>query len=85
MDALQIGTPVVTWPGPFMRGRQSKAFLEVAGAPDLVAMDEAHYVRLATEPARIAEALSGFDSLPLSDDMRSVRALERHITDVLSS
>lgn len=39
LDALAMGLPVVTQPGPLMRGRQSQAMLHVLGAPELVAPD----------------------------------------------
>jgi predicted O-linked N-acetylglucosamine transferase (SPINDLY family) len=42
----------VTQRGRFMRGRQSAAMLELAGAAELVAADDAAYVALA---ARLAE------------------------------
>lgn len=54
LDALSAGAPVVTLPGAFMRGRQSKAMLEILGVPELIAEDSENYVaialRLAAEP-----------------------------------
>lgn len=47
LDALAAGLPVVTLPGRFMRGRQSLAMLRLAGLEDLVARDEADFVRIA--------------------------------------
>jgi protein O-GlcNAc transferase len=55
LDALASGTPIVTLPGRFMRGRQSAAMLAMAGVPQLVARDEEEYVRLAVEVARDGE------------------------------
>src|SRR5262249_27662147 len=43
VDALSLGTPVVTLPGETMRSRHSLAFLQIAGAPGLVAKDEDEY------------------------------------------
>ena len=51
LDALAAGTPVVTLPGRFMRGRQTAAMLAMADAPELVAASDADYVRLAVEVA----------------------------------
>jgi len=51
LDALATGLPIVTRPGPFMRGRQSGGMLSLAGLGDLVARDDDHYVRTA---ARLA-------------------------------
>ena len=47
LDALACGLPVVTLPGPYMRGRQSAAMLRLAGAPELVARDRDDYLRIA--------------------------------------
>jgi len=55
LDALACGLPVVTLPGPFMRGRQSAGMLSLLGVPELIASDRADYVALASrliaEPA----------------------------------
>ena len=48
LDALACGLPVVTLPGPFMRGRQSAAMLRLAGAGALIATEEDDYVRIAS-------------------------------------
>lgn len=47
LDALACGLPVVTLPGPYMRGRQSAAMLRLAGVPELVARDRDDYLRIA--------------------------------------
>jgi CRISPR-associated protein Csy1 len=47
LDAINCGLPVVTLPGPYMRGRQSAAMLRLAGAPGLVARDRDDYLRIA--------------------------------------
>ncbi len=47
LDALSVGTPVVTWPGRFMRGRQTAAMLTMMGLEELIATDADSYVRLA--------------------------------------
>ena len=52
LDALAAGTPIVTLPGRFMRGRQTAAMLRMIGLGELVARDEDDYVRLAVEAAR---------------------------------
>ncbi len=48
LDALACALPVVTLPGPFMRGRQSAAMLRMVGADGLIASDHDQYVRIAT-------------------------------------
>lgn len=45
LDALACGLPIVTLPGPFMRGRQSAAMLAAMDLPELVVRDEDDYVR----------------------------------------
>ena len=49
LDALSVGLPIVTLPGPLMRGRQSSAMLLRMGMDRLVARDREHYVHLAVE------------------------------------
>ena len=50
-QALAMGTPVVTLPGEFLRGRLSLAIYAKAGVMDLVAADADDYVRLAVRAA----------------------------------
>ncbi len=47
LDALAMGLPVVTLRGEFMRGRQSAAMLSMMGVDELIAKDEADYLRVA--------------------------------------
>ena len=51
LDALAAGTPVATWPGRFMRGRQTAAMLAMAGVGELVAAGPGDYVELAMRVA----------------------------------
>lgn len=51
LDAIAAGLPLVTLPGRLMRGRQSLGMLKILGLGDLVAHDEADYVRLAVRLA----------------------------------
>lgn len=46
-EALAVGLPVVTWPGPMMRGRHSAAILRASGFAETVAGDGDEYVELA--------------------------------------
>lgn len=82
LEALSRGTPIVTWPGAFMRGRHTYGFYRLMGLTDLVAHDPAHYVelalRLGTDPEwraavrrRILEA-----NAVLYEDAVGVRAME---------
>ncbi|MBN8738227.1 MAG: hypothetical protein BGP24_03525 [Lysobacterales bacterium 69-70] len=54
LDALGIGTPVVTFDGRFARGRQTAAMLRQLDLAELIAADDAAYVALAT--ALLADA-----------------------------
>jgi len=47
LDALALGVPVLTLEGAFARGRQTAAMLRLVGADELIASDEADYVRRA--------------------------------------
>ncbi len=47
LEALAMGLPVVTLPGPFMRGRHSAAMVQALGLDALIARDEDDYVRIA--------------------------------------
>lgn len=44
LDALGVGTPVLTLAGRFARGRQTAAMLDLLQLPQLVAADDADYV-----------------------------------------
>lgn len=55
LDAFAAGTPVVTSPGRFMRGRQTAAMLRLMGVEALVAPSREDYVRIALEVARDRE------------------------------
>ena len=82
LDALASGLPVVTTPGTLMRGRQSRAMLDIVGVPELVAKDRdelvATAVRLGGDRAErkaISERIaSGRGALFERDE--PVRALE---------
>lgn len=52
LDALASGLPVVTTPGKLMRGRQSRAMLEIVGVPELVARDREELVAMAVRIGR---------------------------------
>jgi predicted O-linked N-acetylglucosamine transferase (SPINDLY family) len=47
LEAFSRGTPIVTWPGAFMRARHTLGFYRLMGMDDLVARDWDHYVELA--------------------------------------
>lgn len=55
LEALSVGTPIITLPGEFLRQRGTYAHYNQMGLFDCVAQDEADYVRLATEIAGCAD------------------------------
>jgi predicted O-linked N-acetylglucosamine transferase (SPINDLY family) len=86
-----MGTPVVTLPGKFLRGRLSLAIYAKAGVMDLVAKDADEYVALALRApndrawgadvmARI-EAASGV----IYDDREYLMDVERFLARVMPS
>ena len=81
IEALALGTPVVTLPGPWMRGRHSLAFLQIANAKGLVAKDEQDYVALACDFDRQRQAMRDMDTEPLFEDVSPVRRLDEVIEE----
>ena len=88
LDALACGLPVVTLPGPLMRGRQTAGMLEVLGAKDLIAANRDDYVRiavkLATDPAWRDEQRRRIDGgrNRLFDDRTPIDRLQAFLQDV---
>jgi predicted O-linked N-acetylglucosamine transferase (SPINDLY family) len=87
LEAFAVGTPIVTWPGAFMRARHTFGFYALMGLDDCVARDPDHYValavRLGTDPAWRA-AVSGrilAANSVLFDNVATVRALEDFLVD----
>ena len=83
LEALAFGTPVVTWPGAFMRGRHTLGFYKLMGLDDCVASDPADYVeravRLGSDPllrAQVRQRILERCGV-LFDDDTSIRAIER--------
>jgi predicted O-linked N-acetylglucosamine transferase (SPINDLY family) len=84
IEALTLGTPVVTLPGPTMRSRHSYAFAKIAGAPDLIAENELDYVNLACDSDRLQNAIASADFSLLFNDLRPVEALDELILSSMS-
>jgi predicted O-linked N-acetylglucosamine transferase (SPINDLY family) len=76
IEALTLGTPVVTLPGPFMRGRHSYAFLKIANAEGLIATDEEDFVALASDFDRQREAMREAEPGALFNDRLTVELLD---------
>ena len=82
VQALMLGTPVVTLPGPFMRSRHSLAFLKLANAPGLIAEDEKDYVDLVCDADRRREAAKDMDAGPIFGDIGAIQALDNFLLSV---
>lgn len=89
LEAMAVGTPVVTLPGTLRRNRISNAYLKKIGVEECIARDAEDYVRIAlklgTDPeyrARVKakiEARSG----ELFDDVGAVRELEAFLLEAV--
>lgn len=83
-EALWMGVPVISLPGPTMASRHSRGYLKSLGMETFVATSEDHYLRIAKglvgDPdtlARLRRALrTRMKSAPLCDGPRLARALE---------
>jgi len=88
LEALSVGTPIVTWPGEFMRGRHTFGFYRLMGIEDCVVPDQAAYaetaVEIAAAPGRRAELAQSIadKSAVLFEDKASIRALENWLIRV---
>jgi predicted O-linked N-acetylglucosamine transferase (SPINDLY family) len=69
-EALAFGTPIVTWPGEFMRGRVTYACYRRLGVRDCVAADWDDYVKIAVRLA---------SDRPWRDDVRSRILASNHV------
>lgn len=89
-DALWVGVPVLTCPGPTFASRVASSLLHAAGLPDLIARDLADYrvraLALARDPAALGALRSRLraarETAPLFDSERFTRALERLYHDM---
>lgn len=75
IEAIHLGTPVVTLPGEFMRGRHSYCFLKEAGLERFIAKDAEDFVSLASEAVK--ERLPQGAADPIFDNKEPGRALNR--------
>jgi protein O-GlcNAc transferase len=91
LEGLAMGTPIVTLPSPYLRGRLSAGFYAKMGYEDLVARDEDDYVRIAlalgTDPNARATARARIeDASPvLFGDERPVRELEDFLVQAVEA
>ena len=79
IQLLTAGIPVVSYPGPFMRGRMAVPFLRQAGADLLIAGTEEEFVDLACDTSRIKAAAERLQPDGLFRDLKPVRALDEFL------
>lgn len=89
LDAISVGLPVVTWPGEFMRGRQSAAMLRILGIEDCIATSREDLLRLALELAQDSGARGAIAErmrqgrFALFEDARPLASLTRSVAERL--
>lgn len=76
IEAIYFGTPVVTLPGEFMRGRHAYCFLKEAGLERFIAKDVADYVRIVSEVVKTRERLPIGSAEMLFENEAPVHALD---------
>lgn len=84
IDALTLGTPVVSIAGDFMRGRHCMAFLNQANVGGLIAKDAEDYIDLALDEERRRELFSQIDSAAIYEDLRPIQAIDRLLLNALN-
>ncbi|MCL6377677.1 FkbM family methyltransferase [Pectobacterium brasiliense] len=67
-EAMAMGVPVVTLPGPTFAGRHSASHLVNAGMPELVADSWEHYINIA---------------VGMANDLDSLSIIRQHLRDIL--
>jgi predicted O-linked N-acetylglucosamine transferase (SPINDLY family) len=89
-EAFAIGMPIVTWPGPFMRGRVTLAAYRQMGVDGPIAETPAAYVdlalALANDPAargQLGEQIRAA-SASLYEDDAALAAIERYLVDAVA-
>lgn len=86
--SLATGTPLITWPGTYLRGRSGAAILNELGLNELIAKDPQHFAEVAVNTAQNpakqqalrAQILAGHEHL--YNNSSGVAALIRWLQDV---
>jgi len=90
-ESFALSRPIVTWPGPFMRGRVTLACCKQTGVTDCVANDAQSYIeialRLANDKPWRDEVRSKIRAKAdlLFEDMEAVRELEHFFEKAITS
>jgi predicted O-linked N-acetylglucosamine transferase (SPINDLY family) len=89
LEAFAVGTPVVTWPGEFQRGRHTQAMYRKMGLAHGIVDNAADYIdraiRLGTDPGYRAEVRKDIlaSSAVLFEDAQVVREFERFFEEAV--
>ena len=89
-DAIAVGTPIITWRGEMLRGRQTAAMLDIVELSELVSESDDDYVRNAISVAIAKDRQTELHehmragSGALFDDVGAVRALESALQHLLA-
>ncbi|MDM8523367.1 tetratricopeptide repeat protein [Desulfococcaceae bacterium HSG8] len=88
-ESFACGVPIVTWPGPFMRGRVTLALYQQMGVTDCVAHDGQSYIEIALRLANdkkwrdeIRSKISAHADI-IFEDIETVRDLENFFETAL--
>jgi Fe-S-cluster containining protein len=84
VDAFEVGKPVITVAGEFMRARHCLAFHAIAGVSELIASSLDDYVALALDSNRQEEAMANLNIEAVYDDPAPTRALEQILLEGFS-
>ena len=91
LEALFVGTPVVTWPGPFQRGRHTQAMYRKMGLAECIVDSAKGYIDLAVRLACDVTFRSQMRSRILErnavlfEDIQVVREFERFLREATTS
>jgi Fe-S-cluster containining protein len=83
ISALAMGVPVVTLPGPYMRGRHTYAFLKLAGGEGLIAKDDKEFVEIASSVDRHRSPMEHLNPSVLYEDKAVVASLDAFMKDAI--
>jgi len=82
VQLLTTGIPVVSYPGPFMRGRMAIPFLKQAGADPLIANTQEEFIALACDSTKIKKAAETLHPEHLFRDLNPVKALDEFLLNL---
>jgi predicted O-linked N-acetylglucosamine transferase (SPINDLY family) len=91
LDTLEVGAPMVTWPGRFFRSRQARACYVEMEMDDCIATDRARYAQLAVSIANDADRQAEIRAKIRSRNHRlfrrseAVRELERFLVQAVEA